>query len=191
MKLSTWAKKQGIAYSTAFRWFKQGTFPAKAIQLETGTILVEDENIISRNENIVIYCRVSNNSRKDELEYQVDRCLEFCRAKGLEVNKIYKEIASGMNDKRNKLSLMLDSNPTKIIVEHKDRLTRFGFNYLEKLLSKLGCEIIVINRDFENENDLLKDMVSIITSFCCRLYGLRRGNNKAKKIQQVIDEEND
>jgi putative resolvase len=94
-----------------------------------------------------------------------------------------------MNDKRKQLCLMLDSNPTHIIVEHKDRLTRFGFNYLEKLLSKLGCEIVVMNRDSEDETDLMKDLVSIITSFCCRLYGLRRGQNKAKKLKEELNNE--
>jgi predicted site-specific integrase-resolvase len=138
-----------------------------------------------------IYCRVSSNNKKDDLERQSLRCLEFCNSKGFEVFKIIKEVASGMNDNRKKLISMLDENPTKIIIEHKDRLTRFGFNSLEKLLSKLNCEIIVINRDAENETDLLKDLVSIITYFCCRLYGLRRGNNKSKKIKDIIKIEND
>ena len=82
---------------------------------------------------------------------------------------------------------MLDSQPTTIVVEHKDRLTRFGFNYLDQLLPRLGCELIVINRDAIDENDLMKDLVSIITSFCCRLYGLRRGHNKAKIIRKELE----
>jgi predicted site-specific integrase-resolvase len=85
---------------------------------------------------------------------------------------------------------MLQSNPTHIIVEHKDRLTRFGFNYLKNLLEKRNCEIIVMNMDHENETDLVEDLVSIITSFCCRLYGLRKGNNKANKMKQELNDKN-
>jgi len=190
MKLSDWAKLQGISYLTAYKWFKSGKIP-NAKQYDTGTILIslEKENI-SDNNSCVIYCRVSNQSRKKELEYQVQRCEDFARSKGLSVNKIYKEVASGMNDKRRELLKMIDSNPKIIIVENKDRLTRFGFNFLEKLLSKLDCKIIVINYDKEDEVDLIKDLVSIITSFCCRLYGLRRSKNKINKIKKILNEQN-
>jgi len=105
----------------------------------------------------------------------------------LQVHNIYKEVASGMNDNRREFWKMLESSPTKIVVENKDRLTRFGFNYLNKLLSKLGCEIIVINYSDRDEEDLIKDLVSIMTSFCCRLYGLRRGKNKIKQIKDIIN----
>lgn len=76
---------------------------------------------------------------------------------------------------------------------YKDRLTRFGFNYFDILLPKIGCELVVINKDEEDKPDLMKDLVAIITSFCCRLYGLRRGKGKAKEVtttalQEVKDE---
>jgi predicted site-specific integrase-resolvase len=101
-----------------------------------------------------------------------------------------REVASGMNDNRAEFWKMLQSNPTIIVVENKDRLTRFGFNYLRRLLEKQNCKIEVINQDHEDEKDLIKDLVSIITSFCCRLYGIRRGQNKSKKIQEVLDDNN-
>ena len=81
---------------------------------------------------------------------------------------------------------MLDSNPTKIVIENKDRLTRFGFNYLEQLLKKQNCEIVVINTSTTDEQDLIKDLVSIITSFCCSLYGLRRSKNKVSQIKKIL-----
>lgn len=190
MKLSVWAKQKGITYRTAYSWFKQGLIE-QAIQMPTGTIIIDNTENVNTKENIVVYCRVSNQSRKNELEYQVNRCLEFCQGKGFSVKKTYKEVASGMNDKRKELTKMLDSVPTIIVIEHKDRLTRFGFNYLENLLNKLGCKIIVVNQDYKDENDLIKDMVSIMTSFCCRLYGLRRGTNKAKKIKEIIHHDKD
>jgi putative resolvase len=187
MKLSEWAKKQGISYKTAHRWYKEGKLPCEADQMPTGTIIVK-ENIKTNdiNNKVVIYSRVSTYERKDCLIGQIERCTNFANGKGLVVDKVYKEIASGMNDKRPKLMKLLDSKPTHIIVENKDRLTRFGFNYLEKLLNQQGCELLVLNRDVEDETDLMKDLVSIITSFCCRLYGMRRGQNKAKKLKEEL-----
>lgn len=189
MKLSEYAKKNGVHYRTALNWFYAGMIP-NSRQLANGTILVDD-SIENKDSRIVIYCRVSNHNRKEEMEYQVTRCCDFCLARGYSVEKVYKEVASGMNDKRKELWKMIESSPTIVVVEHKDRLTRFGFNYLEKLLFKLGCKIEVINRDEEDESDLLKDLVSVITSFCCRLYGLRRGVNKSKKIREMIKDNSD
>lgn len=187
MKLSKWAKQQGIHYSTALRWFHAGSIP-NAKQLPTGTILVEEKNEIEqKNVNGAdIYCRVSSHNKKEDLDRQVKRCLDFCNASGIAVRKVYKEIASGMNDNRPKLKQMLESNPTHIVVEHKDRLTRFGFNYFETLLPKIGCRLTVINRDYEEESDLIKDLISIITSYCCRLYGIRKGQSKAQKVREVL-----
>ena len=187
MKLSAYAKKIGVCYQTAWNLYSNNQIPG-AYKLPSGTIIVPEDNLYNHKKNVVIYCRVSNQSRKKEIQYQVDRCTEFCFNKGITVDKTYKEIASGMNDNRKQLMKMIDNNPTTIVVENKDRLTRFGFNYLETLLKKLNCEIIVINRDKEDEKDLIKDMVSIMTSFCCRLYGIRRGKNKSKQIKNIIND---
>ena len=94
-----------------------------------------------------------------------------------------------MNDNRrelNKLFLDLESKKFTLIVENKDRLTRFGFNYLDKYFKSMGCKILVINKNEDDQQDLLKDLVSVITSFCCRLYGLRRGANKARNLKNDI-----
>jgi predicted site-specific integrase-resolvase len=82
---------------------------------------------------------------------------------------------------------MLDSKPSIIVIENKDRLTRFGFNYLQKLLKNQGTEIIVINKDNEDQTDLIKDMCSVIYSFCAKLYGMRRAANKTNAIKQQLE----
>lgn len=187
MKLSTWAKKQGISYKTAHKWFQEDKIPYKTEQMPTGTIIVHDDTKEQKTTKVCIYSRVSTYERKSCLDGQVERCTIFANAQGLQIDKIYKEIASGMNDKRTKLMQMLDEKPTHIIIEHKDRLTRFGFNYLEKLLNQQGCTILILNKEIEDEKDLMKDLILIITSFCCRLYGLRRGQNKAKKLKQELE----
>ena len=188
MKLSTWAKNSGLHYQTVWRMFKAGTLPVKTIQLKTGTILVNENDTDKKNiiDRTVLYCRVSNNSRKKELDYQVERCSTFCTANGWIVNDVYKEVASGMNDNRRRFWFMLESKPTKIVVENKDRLTRFGFDYLKRLLKEQNCDIIVINETKEDEKELFNDLCSIIYSFCARLYGMRRAKNKRTKCKEII-----
>jgi len=189
MKLSNWAKEQGIAYQTAWRWFKAGRLPVKATQTPSGTILVELEINPNVSDRAWIYARVSSPEKKADLNRQAERCEAFCQANGWQIELVIKEIASGMNDNRPKLRKLLAAKPARIVVEHKDRLTRFGFGYFEQLLPMLGCKLIVINRDVEEKDDLLKDFVAIITSFCCRLYGLRRGQRKATDVKRLICEE--
>ena len=188
IKLSTWAKEHGINYKTAWTWVQKGTFPVETIRLSTGTILVKNEEIFKKQDKTIIYCRVSNHSRKAELEYQVKRCEDFCFNNGWTVDKVYKEIASGLNDKRKEFWKAIKSNPTRIVIENKDRFTRFGFFYLEEFLREKNIEIIVIHKDKEDEKDLIKDLVSIIYSFCAKLYGMRRAYNKAKKIKDALNE---
>jgi len=188
MKLSEFAKINGIQYGTALIWFHKGMIP-NARQLPTGTILVDDISNESV-ERIVTYSRVSNASRRKELDYQVKRLSDFCAAKGLSIDQQYKEVASGMNDNRKQLWRMIDSNPTIIVIENKDRLTRFGYEYLKRLLQKQNIKIILINESESDEQDLMRDLVSIITSFCCRLYGLGRGYNKAKIINEKTNNDN-
>lgn len=189
MKLSDWAKQQGIHYMTAYGWFHNGKMPVKAYKTPSGSIMVVPEVSQLQNTNIVIYARVSSHDKKDDLLRQVKRCEDFALARGYSISSVYKEIASGMNDNRKQFWKMIDSNPSIIICEHKDRLTRFGFNYIEKLLHKQGCNIEIINQDVQEETDLIKDMISIVTSFCCRLYGARRGANKGKRIKDVINDQ--
>lgn len=192
MKLSEWARKNGLSYQTAHSLFKAGKLPCQAIQLETGTILVT-ENVLQNKENFktYIYCRVSSHNKKDDLNRQAEKCLEFCKSSGFPVEKVIKEIASGMNDKRPKLLSILNKEPKRIIVEHKDRLSKFSFNYFDHILPLIGYEIIVINRDQQDEQDLMKDLVAVITSFCCRLYGLRKGNSKSKQVKEILQDKND
>lgn len=175
---------------TALRWCKQGKMPCAWSKTPSGTIIVSDGSPPSLMQERVTYTysRVSSVNKKEDLSRQEERCVQFCATRGWEVTKSFKEVASGMNDNRKQLNKIFDLPPGRLVVEHKDRLTRFGFNYLEVLLTKLGWEIVVINRDFDNKDALLKDLVTIITSFCCRLYGLRRSQAKIRVIKEQCEE---
>ena len=188
VKLSEWAKKNGVSYQTAWNWVKSGKMPSKIIKTDTGTILVEEDIVKNKCEKTFIYARVSSSNKKEDLSNQLELCNQFCISNGWEVEKSLKEIASGMNDNRKKLNQILSDPPSRLVVLHKDRLTRFGFNYLEVLLSQLGCELVVINRSGEDEEDILKDFIAIITSFCCRLYGARRGQSKALRMKENLND---
>lgn len=168
---------------TAWRWCRDDRMPCRWHKTASGTILVTEEEITGvANLATHTYSRVSSTKQKDDLVRQAARCAAFCEANGWSLTSQTNEIASGMNDKRPKLIKLLSLPPGRLVVENKDRLTRFGFNYIDLLLTKLGWELVVINETECDEQDILDDMTSIITSFCCRIYGLRRGRDKAKKI---------
>lgn len=186
MKLSDYAKLKGVTYRTAWNWFNAGKIP-NAEQMESGTIIVDSNIKVGRAKNAVLYARVSTYPKKADLERQLERLRSYANANGFIIRREYKEIASGMNDNRKVLNkIFLDQDVQTIIVEHKDRLTRFGFNYIKTLLELQDRRVLVINEENNADDDLMKDLVAIITSFCCRLYGMRRGLNKSKNIKTEL-----
>jgi predicted site-specific integrase-resolvase len=183
MKLSQYAKQQGISYRTALRWFRAGTI--KGYQAPTGTIIVTEGGAESstRPEKVVIYARVSSPEQRDNLERQAARLADYCAARGYQVAQVVKEIASGVSDSRPKLlALLTDTHVTRIVVEYQDRLTRFGFPYLEALLQAQGRTIEVLNLAENDTEDLLADLVALVSSFTARLYGQRRAKRKTERI---------
>jgi putative resolvase len=195
MKLSEYAKKYGITYRTAFRWWQQGQL--KGFQKPSGTIIVtEGEQDVPVAKKVVapvvIYARVSSPKQKASLDRQVARLEDYCAARGYQVGRIVKEIGSGVNDSRRQfLSLLSDPTATTILVEQKDRATRFGFRYLEVLLSQAGRTIEVANLAENNREDLLQDLSSIVYSLCARLYGQRRAKRKQELIGKILTTENE
>jgi len=190
MKLSDWAKKQGVTYRSAWGNFKAGKIP-NSYRLESGAIIVPDDEV-TRAEFIVTYARVSSNENKNNLVSQSQRLVDFCNANGWQTHLNIQEIGSGLNDNRKKLSKVLEEGQlTKLVVEHKDRLTRFGFNYIEILCKHIGCELVVINNTKDNKEDLIQDFVSIITSFCARIYGQRRTKRSTEKLIKQLEKDSD
>lgn len=186
MKLSNYAKSKGISYQTAWKMWKRKELNAS--QLPSGTIIVD--TIIPKTFGAAIYARVSSTENKSNLDSQAERLTQYCTAKGYQINSITKEIGSGINDNRHKLiKLLNEDNYNIIVVERKDRLTRIGFNYLQVLLNKQGKLIEVVNLATEETEDLMTDFISIITSFCARIYGLRRSKRKTEIIIRELNNE--
>ena len=188
MKLSTWAKKQGISYRTAWRWFKQGKLPViEADQTLTGTILVRETSELDQ---VAIYARVSSSDQKSDLDRQVSRLVSFANAQGWVVAVTVTEIGSALNAHRPKLKkMLLNPNIKIIIVEHADRLMRFGLEYVESALVAQGRRLVVSDPS-ELKDDLVQDMIEVLTSFCARLYGRRSAKNKARRALECIQNEN-
>ena len=186
MKLSQYARQQGISYSTALRWWHQGVI--RGYQAPSGTIIVETEaKLQPKEEQVVIYARVSSPEHRENLERQVERLTHYCTMRGYQVSSVVKEIASGVNDSRPKLlALLKNQQASRIVVEHKDRLTRFGFRYLETLLDIQGRTIEVVNVAENDKEDLIADLVAIVYSFTARLYGQRRAKRKTERIVQEL-----
>jgi putative resolvase len=175
MKLSTWAKKQGISYRTAWRWFKEGNLPVVAEQTPTGTILIREAP--STAEQVAIYARVSSSDQKGDLEKQVTQLAIFVNTQKWVLSETVIEIGSALNGHRPMLKKLLSNSNIKIIVvEHLDRLMRFGAEY------------VVVDAE-EVKDDLVQDMIEVLTSFCARLYGRRSAKNRAKKAVEAIQNE--
>ena len=188
MKLSQYAKQQGISYKTAWRWYKAGQLDA--YQTATGTVIVRDQPaVIASTGRIALYARVSSAGQKDELTRQMERLRTYALARGYQVAKEVTEIASGLNDHRPKLSKLLqDQSIGTIVVEHRDRLTRFGFHSIEELLANEGRHVEVIFPS-ETTDDLVDDFVSVITSMAARIYGRRNNKQRAAQIKACIEKQ--
>ena len=187
VKLSEFAKQNGISVRTLWRRIDEGVLQIE--RSSTGRVYVNIGEPVTL--NVCIYARVSSSENKSNLDKQKERIISYCNAKGYQVNRVVTEVGSGLNDERKKLeAILLDKSINLIVVEHKDRLARFGLNYIQKLMSLDNRRIEIINPQVNDEDDLMQDFVSIITSFVARLYGRRRSKRMTERIiKDAVSEE--
>jgi putative resolvase len=179
MKLSAWAEREGIHYMTAWRWWKAGKLPVPAYQTPSGSIIVELPVPGSQPGRTVVYTRVSSHDQRPDLDRQIARLTRWATQEGLQVAEVVAEVGSGLNGRRTKLRrLLADPAVTTIVVEHRDRLARFGVEQLDAALAAHGRRVLVAD-PAEMTDDLVGDMVEVLTSFCARLYGRRGARNRA------------
>ena len=182
MNLTEWARRQGIHPQTAYNWFHAGTLPVPAVRVNKRTILVQpDAALGTPGETLGLYARVSSHDQRSDLDRQVARLTEWAAKTGLPVVRVEAEVGSGMNGSRSKLRrLLADPKVTTVVVEHRDRLARMNAELVEAALSAHGRRLVVLD-DGEVEDDLVRDMTEVLTSFCARLYGRRSARNRAEK----------
>ncbi|MEQ8197237.1 MAG: IS607 family transposase, partial [Clostridiaceae bacterium] len=138
----------------------------------------------SLNKKVIGYCRVSSHKQKDDLERQIENVKTYMYAKGYQF-EVITDIGSGINYNRKGLNQLIDMTTNleieKIVILYKDRLLRFGFEIIENLCNKYGTAIEIIdNTEKTEEQELVEDLIQIVTVFSCRLQGKRA--NKAKKV---------
>jgi putative resolvase len=187
MNLTEWARAQRIAPRTAYRWFREGTLPVPAERVGPRTILV---NIDANTAPPVtggagLYARVSSPGQKHDLERQVARLSEWSAKAGHRVVRVESEIASGVTGSRAKArSLLADPTVTTVVVEHKDRLGPVNVELIEAALSAQGRRLVVLD-DGDVEDDLVHDMIEVLTLFCARRYGRGSARNRARKAVEA------
>ncbi len=195
-KIKEFAKRVGRTTTTIRRWDEAGVLPAKRT---AGNQRYYDDADLRKalrvelpdvEKKVVVYCRVSSKNQTDDLKSQVKAMQTFCLSAGVAVDEWLEETGGGMNLKRKKfLSIMerIERGEIKqLIIGHKDRFVRFGFEYFELFAAQHGCKIVVANQEqLSSQQEMVEDLMAIIHTFSGRLYGLR---NYKKKIKEAIEQ---
>ena len=189
------ARLLDISPITVFRWVHQGKIVAR--RNVAGRWLIPESEVnrllgikpVER-KRAVLYARVSSSEQKENLTSQVKRLRSYAEEKGYEVVKVYEEVASGLNENRRKLQsaygMLREKKADLLLVESKDRLSRFGFDYLKSLAESYSASVEVVNGDVKKDamQELVEDMISIVTIFSAKLYGLR--SQKFRQVTGVV-----
>jgi predicted site-specific integrase-resolvase len=185
VKLSVWAKSQGISYKTAWRMWKDGRLPAAAEQMATRAVIVHAEP--DKVGGAALYARVSSGDQKNDLDRQLARLTEFAVARKLPVVDAVKEVGSGFNGHRKgMIRLLRNAAAQTIVVEHRDRLMRFGLEYVEAALAAQGRRIVVVEPE-EMTDDIVRDRHEVIVSMCARRYGKRSAKKRTEGVGGPAD----
>ncbi len=181
ISLTAWGRLYGFDKATTSRLHLTGKLPPELQieQLPNGRYYVV---VPSRNDGrCVVYARVSSADQKEDLDRQVGRVGEWATRQGYRPDEVVKETGSGLNGDRRRLRrLVADPTVGTIAVEHRERLSRFGFEYLEGALAGRGARILVMEEG-ELEDDLVRDVTEVLTSLCARLYGRRSARRRAER----------
>lgn len=187
--IGEFAKIVGLSVNTLQRWDREGKLVANRTLTNQRQYnqkhLDKFFNMVVSNRKNVLYCRVSSPRQKDDLESQIKSMESFCLIGGIPISETIKEIGGGMNMSRPKFRLLikdiLNGDIETVIIAHKDRLMRFGFDLFEYLCDLHGTKIIIANQEsLSPQEELVQDLLSIIHTFSCRLYGLRKYNKVLK-----------
>ncbi len=184
MRLSEWARREGVAYITAWRWWNEGKLPVPARKV--GKLILVDVPDAPAGRTVV-YARVSSADQEPDLDRQVARVVTWCGERCLSVDGTVTEIGSALNGRRRKfLRLLASRDVTTIVVEHRDRFALFGAEYVEAALAASGRRLLVADPS-EIDDDLVRDVTEILTSLCARLYGKRAAEDRAARALAAME----
>ena len=197
-KPQEFAEMIGVSVKTLQRWDNDGKF--KAYRTPTDRRYYTHKQYVdyigdsnSKHGKTIIYTRVSTNSQKDDLTNQVEFLKQYANAKGIIIDEIFEDVGSGLNYNRKKWNKLIEDCMLgvikTIIIAHKDRFIRFGYDWFERFLKANGVEIIVVNNEkLSPEQELVNDLISIIHVFSCRIYGLRKYKKKIEEDEDIAKE---
>jgi len=184
-----------VSVKTLQRWDREGILIAKRTPTDrryyTYDQYLEFKGIKQKaDRKIVIYTRVSTNNQKDDLKNQIEFLQQFTNSKGIIVDEIIQDVGSGLNYNRKKWNKLIENcmknEIDTIIVTHKDRFIRFGYEWFERFLSKFDVKLIVVNNEFLSpQEELVQDIISILHVFSCRIYGLRKYKKRIKEDEEI------
>ena len=189
------AKLIGKSVKTLQRWDREGILKANR-SVTNRRYYTHDQYLeyigqkALPNKKNIVYYRVSSSGQRQDLDSQRQAIETFCIAKGIEISEWLSDIGSGLNYTRKNFLLLIEmverGEVSQIIIAHKDRLVRFGFEWFESFCKNHGTKILVMNnQSLSPEEEMTKDLLSIIHCFSSRLYGLRKYK---KKIRGMISE---
>jgi len=190
------AEMIGVSVKTLQRWDNEGILKAHRNPADrryyTHKQYVEyigDGN--TKHGRLIIYSRVSTANQKDDLDNQVEFLKQFANSKGMIVDEVFEDIGSGLNYNRKKWNKLLEEcisgNVKTILVAHKDRFIRFGFEWFERFLKSNGVDLIVVNNEkLSPQEELVNDLISIIHVFSCKVYGLRKYKKQIKEDADIV-----
>ena len=189
-RINEFAKRIGRAPSTVRRWEREGILTAK--RLPSGQRYFDESDVRAtlggapERRLTVVYCRVSSAGQREDLQSQVAAMEQYCRAAAIAVDEWIQEVGGGMNFKRKRFLSMIEriqrGEIERVLIAHKDRLVRFGFDLLDHLSREHGCEIIVVNQEsLSPEQEMVEDLLAIVHTFSCRLYGMRKYKKQIKE----------
>ena len=190
------SKLVGKHTRTLQRWDKDGILVAHRSATNRRFYTQDQYNLVlgvtpeQPHKKVFCYTRVSGSDQKNDLESQKSALSQFVIANGLAVDEWYSDIGSGLNYKRKNFNLILESvergEVGKIIMAHKDRWVRFGYEWFEEFCQRHDCAIVVINvESLSPEQEVVKDLLTILHCFSSRLYGLRRYKKEVKAILEA------
>lgn len=199
--ISEAAQRLGVTMITLRRWDALGKLKSvrtlgnhRRYRLEEIEAIVNSVEVVqSAQRNAFIYCRVSTKKQQESgnLQRQRDRLIQYCQDKHYTVVAIYEEVASGLNDHRRELTKMFKNlkETDFIVVEYEDRLARFGYSYLKEFAASFNVEIEAVEKaeKLQPNEEMVNDLVSIVTCFSARLYGARGGRKLKQTIVQAIE----
>lgn len=198
-KPKDFAELIGVSVKTLQRWDREGILEANRTPTDrryyTYDQYLQFKGIKTQNDirQVVIYARVSTKNQKDDLENQVSFLRQFCNARGIIVDQCIEEYGSGLNYNRKKWNKLLDEVMEQkiktIIITHKDRFIRFGYDWFEKFCMKFHTTIVIVNNEeLSPQEELVQDIVSILHVFSCRLYGLRKYKKQIERDEEIVKE---